>query len=433
MNATTRPWLAAAWLCALLGGCGAEPLRRHAPAAQPELPTERLIIAAVENRPIPFIARAGGTPRGYDAISQYGPAAGSTRQMRAVESDYRLQEVAAWPIDPLHLHCAMLQIPSGVDRAALLATLAQDPRVKLAEPVQTFTTRSSGYNDPYVDLQRGFQQMQVADAQRWADGDGIRVALIDTGVDTRHPDLRGRIEVADNFVDDDAARFRSDRHGTELAGVIAAVANNREGIVGVAPAARLIVLKACWQLQPQADDARCNSFTLARALAAAFDAHAQVVNLSLSGPADPLLTELIREGLRRGVLFVGAAAREGADPAGSLLPRTGVIEVAASRSVTTRARELPAPGNGVLRAPGTEILTLLPGGTYDFATGDSIATAQVTGIVALMLQRNPHLSNAQANEFLQASNAAPGDPDGRIPHVNACAALGALLGRRDCP
>jgi subtilisin family serine protease len=290
--------------------------------------------------------------------------------------------------------------------------------------VQTFFTRSSAYNDPYNDLQRGFLQMQVAEAQRWANGDGIKVALIDTGVDTEHLDLRGRIAQADNFVDADAARFRGDRHGTEMAGVIAAVANNHEGIVGVAPSARLIVLKACWQMRPEVDAARCNSFTLARALVAALDAHAQVVNLSLTGPEDPLLTQLIREGIRRGVLFVGAAAPEGPAETASLLHRTGVIEVAASRS--------PPSQGPALHAPGNDILTLLPGGTYDFATGDSIATAQVTGIVALMLQRNPHLSIAQAGELLRASSQAPGNAETQVPQVNACAALGALLGRGDC-
>ena len=86
------------------------------------------------------------------------------------------------------------------------------------------------------------------------------------------------IAAAANFVDADDAQFRRDRHGTEMAGVIAAVANNREGIVGVAPEARLLIFKACWQAHADEDAARCNSFTLARALAAAFDAHAQVVN-----------------------------------------------------------------------------------------------------------------------------------------------------------
>ncbi len=221
------------------------------------------------------------------------------------------------------------EIPSGADRNTLLARLSKDRRVKLTQPLQTFATRTEGYNDPYVGLQRGFQQMDVADAHPWSRGDGVKVAIIDTGVDIQHPDLRGSIASAVNFVDADDAQFQRDRHGTEMAGVIAAVANNREGIVGVAPNARLLIFKACWQARSDADAARCNSFTLARALTAAFAAHAQIVNLSLAGPDDPLLGDLIREGQHRGVLFVGAAALIRRRQPG-LMHQAGVIEVASA-------------------------------------------------------------------------------------------------------
>ena len=120
--------------------------------------------------------------------------------------------------------------------------------------MQSFATRTEKYNDPYVGLQRGFQQMDVAEAHPWSRGEGVKVAIIDTGADIRHPDLRGNIAAAANFVDSDDAQFQRDRHGTEMAGVIAAVANNREGIVGVAPA-RAFVFKACWQARADADAA----------------------------------------------------------------------------------------------------------------------------------------------------------------------------------
>ncbi|MGO9039900.1 MAG: S8 family peptidase [Steroidobacteraceae bacterium] len=387
-------------------------------------PADRLIIAAVNNDPVAFMTRAGSTPRGYSAITPYGPTSSAIKSLRSLEADYDLREVNAWSIEPLHMHCAVLELAVGVDRMSLLATLSADPRVKLAQPMQTFSTRTQAYNDPYVELQRGLEQMGVVAAQAWSLGGGVKVAIIDTGVDTEHPDLRGRIVEADNFVDSDAEQFRSDRHGTEMAGVIAAVANNREGIVGVAPEARLLVLKACWQLQVDADAARCNSFTLARALVAAFDAHAQVINLSLAGPDDPLLRELIREGLRRGVLFVGAAHFVGINGDMGFLHQPGVIEVASA--------ETHAPAGSALYAPGREILTLLPGGHYDFATGDSIATAQVTGVVALLLERNPKLSAAVAYKLLRDTSAHAVGDTGRDEHVDACAAMIALMGRGSC-
>ncbi|HEY1312582.1 MAG TPA: S8 family serine peptidase [Steroidobacteraceae bacterium] len=408
---------AALLLVWVVSACSSTPVRIDARALsdQVERSPEQYIIAAIDNDPGPFVARAGSTPRGYDGIAAYGPSHSARQMMLAVETDYGLREVSAWPIEPLHMHCAVLEVPKGADRASLLATLAHDQRIKLAQPLQSFATRTAAYNDPFVELQRGFQQMDVAGAHPWSRGDGVKVAIIDTGADTKHPDLLGNIEAAANFVDGDNLKFQRDRHGTEMAGVIAAVANNREGIVGIAPRARLLLFKACWQIELDADAARCNSFTLARALAAALDAHAQIVNLSLSGPADPLLSELIREGLRRGVLFVGAA--------GEFTHQPGVIEVASAGG---------AELGSALYAPGSEILTLLPGGHYDFASGDSIATAQVSGVLALLLARNSALSAAAAYRLLHDTSSPNGSPNGATALIDACAAVVSLIGQGSC-
>jgi hypothetical protein len=412
-------------LIALASACSSAPVRIDSRALgdQVSLSSDRYIIVAVDNVAAAYVANAGGTPRGYDAVADYGATVHARETLHAVEREYGLREVNAWPIGPLQIHCAVLEIPSGADRSQLLAALSKDQRIKLTQPLQTFATRTEGYNDPYVGLQRGFQQMDVADAHPWSRGDGVKVAIIDTGVDTQHPDLRDSIAAAVNFVDADDAQFRRDRHGTEMAGVIAAVANNREGIVGVAPNARLFVFKACWQSHADADAARCNSFTLARALTAAFDAHAQVINLSLAGPDDPLLGDLIREGQRRGVLFVGAAP----DTAGvetGLLHQAGVIEVASAQSHSVI--------DSVLYAPGSEILTLLPGGHYDFASGASIATAQVSGVVALMLAKNPALSAASAYRLLHDTSSSLETADGGVKGIDACAAVVTLVGQGTC-
>jgi hypothetical protein len=411
---------------ALACACSSAPVRIDSRALgnQVSQSPERFIIAAVENEPLAYVARAGSTPRGYDAAADYGPSSHARQVMRALESEYGLREVSAWPIEPLHVHCAVLELPAGSDRDAVLAALAKDPRVKLTQPLQTFATRTENYNDPYVGLQRGFQQMDVADAHPWSRGEGVKIAIIDTGADILHPDLRASIAAAANFVDADDAQFRRDRHGTEMAGVIAAVANNGQGIVGIAPSARLLIFKACWQAREGDDDARCNSFTLARALAAAFAAHAQVVNLSLAGPDDPLLGDLIREGQRRGVLFVGAAT-DASEGANGLLSQAGIIGVASSESAGSTL-------GTVLYAPGREILTLLPGGHYDFASGASIATAQVSGVVALMLAKAPRLSAAAAYQLLQDTSSAPATADGGVKGVDACAAVVTLLHQGSC-
>jgi subtilisin family serine protease len=422
-------WTAISLTLSLLSACSTTTARieSHALGTVTGQSGERYIIAAVDNDSAAFLASAGSTPHGYDSIAAYGPTSRAQALMRSLERDYGLREISDWPIEPLHMHCAVLQIPDGADRAALLARISADPRIKLAQPLQTFATRSSDYNDPYVELQRGLRQMNVLEAHPWSTGDGVKVAIVDTGADIEHPDLRGRIAAADNFVDADADRFRRDRHGTEMAGAIAAVANNHEGIVGVAPGARLFVFKACWQLRDDADAARCNSFTLARALVAALDAHVQIINLSLTGPDDPLLRDIIHEGLRRGVLFVGAAS-SGTDGRG-LLHQPGVIEVASS--------ETPSPSDTALNAPGRDILTLMPGGRYDFATGDSIATAQVSGVVALLLAARHTLTADAAYKLLQSTSAHPASGSSDVAAaaagaVDACAAITALLERGTC-
>lgn len=416
--------LTALLMLASLSGCGNAPVRIESKALAdvPIQASERLIIAAVDNDTTAFLANAGGTPRGYDNIVPYGVNSAARARMRALEKDYGLREVSEWPIDPLHLDCAVLRIPESADRASLLAAMSADPRVKLAQPLQTFSTRT-GYNDPYFELQRGFRQMDVSDAHSWSSGEGVKVAIIDTGADTQHQDLQGRIAAADNFVDSDAEQFRRDRHGTEMAGVIAAVANNHEGIVGVAPQAHLLLFKACWQLRVDADAASCNSFTLARALVAALDAHVQVVNLSLVGPDDPLLRGLIQVGMRKGILFVSAAS----DTAGgqrSLSQLPGIIEVAST--------ERRSPSEVTVYAPGKDILTLMPGGHYDFASGDSIATAQVTGVVALLLAKDHTLTAAAASKLLRDTSVRVDAGADQTMYVDACAAVVTLLGRGSC-
>lgn len=419
-------WWPALLFAVMACACSSSPVRIESRALSDQVSNspEHFIIAAVDNDPAIFVAHAGSTPRGYDGITGYGPSQRARQTLRSLENDYGLREVSAWPIAPLHMHCAVLEVPEGVDRRTLLAAMAQDKRIKLAQPLQSFATRTETYNDPYVGLQRGFQQMDVAGAHPWSRGEGVKVAIIDTGADTRHADLRANVAAAMNFVDSDDAQFQRDRHGTEIAGVIAAVANNREGIVGVAPAARLLLLKACWQVQRDADAARCNSFTLARALVAAFDAHAQIVNLSLAGPADPLLSGLIREGLRRGVLFVGAAPAGTRQDKDAFLHEPGVIEVAS-------AGGQPAMSS-TLYAPGREILTLLPGGHYDFVSGDSIATAQVSGVLALLLAKRAGLSAADAYRLLKDTSAPTGGAGGAGSLVDACAAVVSLVGQGSC-
>jgi hypothetical protein len=339
------------------------------------------------------------------------------------------------------MQCVVFEIAAGASRDTVLQALSRDPRVALAQPLETFGAlnapgqaagdgdggsgggaRGVPYNDPYLPLQRGFADIGAAEAQRWSRGADVRVAVIDSGVDLHHPDLAGRIALAENFAGGDVNDIPPEQHGTEVAGIIAADADNHLGIVGVAPLARVLVLRACWPQQPAAPGAECNSFTLAKALSAAIQAHADVINLSLGGPPDPLLTQLLEYGLRQGIIVVGAVPPGGA-PRGFPVDVAGVLPVAASGT---------KPDTDALYAPGREVLTLTPGGHYDFASGSSMAAAQVSGTVALLLARDGHLTPAQALATLRRSSRTVADGDARGPIINACTALSTLAPGARC-
>jgi subtilisin family serine protease len=417
----SRHW---ALLCLLLlGGCVTTRQNDVLIATTTQYSTEesRLIVVTVANQAAATTPRPGSSRRSYSGTGVYTASDAARSTMRAIASDYQLTELAAWPIAPLQVHCSVLQIPVSRTREEVLHQLREDQRVRLAQPMNSFVSRSQTYNDPYLDVQRGFKDINAAGAQQWSRGERVRVAVIDTGLDAAHPDFGGRIAIQRNFIDRDAARFGQDRHGTAVAGIISASANNSLGIVGIAPAVELLALKACWQLEAGNDAARCNSLTLAQALVAAMDEHAQVVNLSLTGPHDPLLDSLVAAGIARGIIYVGAAPYD-ADPAGFPGGTPGIIAVDSAE--TGRARD------GVLRAPGREVVTLVPGGRYDFLSGSSLATAHVSGTVALLLAKSPHLSQPVIHGLLQRSERQ--NSVGALPYINACTALAELTKGARC-
>ncbi|MFN3988187.1 MAG: S8 family peptidase [Rhodocyclaceae bacterium] len=396
-----------------------EPADAAATAQMREAPN-RLIVIAVANRTESFPLRAGSTPGGYGMVRPYTSTGSARATVAALASEYGLREVAGWPIDVLKVHCVVLEIIGPRSRDELLDALADDPRVSLAQPLQSFDTLGAAYNDPYFDLQYGLKDIEALGAQRVSHAESVRIALIDTGVDTQHPDLLGRIALARDFVERTPTSFDQDRHGTEVAGVIAANVNNHAGIVGVAPGAQIMAFKACWPLTERNDgSSRCNSFTLAQGIVAAIDAGAQIINLSLGGPPDPLLTKLVAQSIGRGIVVVGAVPPN-ADMSGFPVGVPGVI------AVDTAGRAPSAPQ--VLLAPGKEILTLRPGGNYDFSSGSSLATAHVTGTVALMLATEPRLDPPTIHALLNESSGS----DSSKPNViNACKAMAALRSN-DC-
>jgi subtilisin family serine protease len=419
----------ASLLIILLSACATGAAHLHAPPLPAEMRAEpsRFVVVTVRNDARPLATRAGSTLRGYDGAGLYGVTSSARATVRAISKDYQLQEVSAWPIAALRVHCIVFRVPENSLPTQMVARLSSDPRVDSAQPLNQFATEAheddGAYNDPYASLQVVLRDLAVAQAQRWSRGAGVRIAIIDTGVDFQHPDLAGQVITRRNFVDADEAAFRADRHGTAVAGVIGAVPDNHIGIVGIAPDARLFALKACWQGVQGNAPAACDSFTLAQALQSAIDLHADIVNLSLGGPADPLLARLVQRGMQAGIVFVGAAPPSGAH-AGFPTGVAGVLSVAAS--------EEAAGGTAALAAPGHEVLTLVPGGHWDFASGSSIAAAEVSATIALLLSQRPHLGAIELEHVLAHTSQSLTTHDTPLMSVNACAALAQVLQRAGC-
>jgi len=333
--------------------------------------------------------------------------------------EHGLERVADWPLTSISVRCLVFETDRELSES-LLQSLRAHEFIETAQPMHYFSASASEanrYNDPYFELQTAHSQMQIAATHDWSTGKGVVIAVIDTGIDSTHPDLRDRIFGIHNFVDRDSRQFRADVHGTAVAGVIAANANNRIGIVGVAPDAQILGLKACAQAGPDDRTAICNSFTLAKALDFAVDQQADIVNLSLAGPRDALLERLVERAVERGAIVVGATGRGPEYPFPAVAP--SIIAVASEFTADLEASSVVAPGN--------QIVSTVPGSDYDFFAGSSFSTAYVSGVVALVRQRKPHVSASVVRELLQLTS------DKVSGYTNACNALAQIVSGDVCP
>lgn len=326
----------------------------------------------------------------YRRPSGYGAGPTANPVLDALAAEYSMIRVTGWPMRTLGVHCEVYAVAAGTDAAALAARLAQDPRVDSAEPMHEFVTLTSGSGSKdYRPLQHALDTLEIEQAHAIASGSGVRVAVIDSGIDAAHRDLAGVVRTQRDFAGGAPAS-----HGTEVAGIIAAREAGHVGILGVAPAAQLDDLRACRGSGAPDAPAECDSYTLAQALDFAVASRVDVINLSLVGPKDPLLARLLERAEARGISVVAAAP-----PAGThdQFPAS-VITVIAVASAESTAGAATAS----IRAPGVDVLTTFPGNRYDYASGSSLASAHVSGVVALMRSLDTRLTPQQVRNLLSA-------------------------------
>ena len=246
-------------------------------------------------------------------------------------------------------------------------------------------------------------KLQLQDAHRVASGNNVTIAVIDSEVDREHAELAGTI--AERF---DATQTdpRAHSHGTAMAGAI--VSRNR--LLGVAPGARILAVRAFSETQSSAES---TTMTILKGIDWAVSRGARVINMSFAGPYDPSLERALKDAANKGVILIAASGNAGpkspplwpgADP--------NVIAVTATDSGDKGFRLANRGPYLSVSSPGVEILAPAPQAAYQMSTGTSIATAHVSGVVALMLERDPTLTPREVRLILE-STASDLGPKGR--------------------
>jgi subtilisin family serine protease len=383
--------------------------------------SDRLLLVGFTDRTINSI-KSTASPTSYRQRGAYGSSTWSERITNDLAEDYHLKKMAEWPMTAVGVHCVVYRVLDTASVSSAIDKLSKDDRVEIVQNMNVFKTRATSDNDPYLKLQTNLQQMEIALAHGKATGRDITIGLIDTGVDFDHPDLAGQISKNQNFAEEISESFKTDIHGTAVAGVMVAKKDNAKGIMGVAPNAKIFALKACWPDKKDDIEAVCNSFTLAFAVNTAIKAGVDILNMSLTGPEDPILALLLKEAMAKGIIVV--AADTGSGNASENFPASlkDVISVNSINKQNSSANNIAAPGD--------KILTTLPHGTYDFISGSSIAAAEISGVIALLLELKPNLSLAEAHTILQGSKLISND--GILAGVNANSAVKSLCETMTC-
>jgi subtilisin family serine protease len=391
----------------MLAALGAASLNPAGAAETPRVPPDRQILVMVRHPPEHY--RATGAYGGG-----YGDELGGSARLRIARSvarKYGLALIEDWPMPMIGIDCFVMAVPDARSTRDAANLVSHDANVAWAQPVELYGAKGAAarsHNDPLFAAEPSAAQWHLADLHQMSSGRGTRVAVIDSGIDARHPDLTGQIAVNRNFVS--GQPLIAEQHGTAVAGIIAAKADNRIGIAGVAPGARLLGLRACWQ-SGSAPSTTCDTLSLAKALYFAVENRADVINLSLSGPDNRLLREIVSVALDRKLAVISAfdpKLPDGGFPA-SL---SGVIAVSDSSLAGSRP--------DVYIAPGRDVPTTEPGGRWFLVNGSSFAAAHVSGLVALTRERR------RSAPLALVSQRRGG---GRI---DACATLIRALGACDC-
>ncbi len=225
----------------------------------------------------------------------------------------------------------------------------------------------------------GLAAYHIPDHWRQTQGQGIKVAMLDTGVDENHPALSGAIDDAKDFTQSRSGPADQNGHGTHTAGIVAA----RKNLLGVAPQCRLLIGKVL------GDDGSGSGDTVAAGIDWACDAGADVISMSLGSPAaDPQILAAIQRASAKGKFILCAAGNDGAQSQDSVNYPARWKQTISVAAVDKNGRLCSFSSRGAevdIAAPGQDILSTYLNGAYARLSGTSMATPFVAGITALLV------------------------------------------------
>jgi hypothetical protein len=252
-------------------------------------------------------------------------------------------------------------------------------------------------NDPFYGKQSYLNQTRIPDAWEWIEGKTLQpvtVAVVDTGVDLEHPDLKERLVQGKNILNPSKPPQDDYGHGTNVAGLIAAVADNGKGIAGIAPNVRIMPVKAI------DSDGHGDEEKLGEGVRYAVDHGAKIIVLSLGlNLYSTFLSEIVDYAEQKGVLLVAATGNEGKPvkyPAAY-----GTVVAVGGASVAKTYKTMSNFGPEIDLIAPWYVYTTANGGGYAHKEGTSMAAPQVAAVAALMLGLNPNLTPQDIRERLR--------------------------------
>jgi subtilisin family serine protease len=302
------------------------------------------------------------------------------------------------------------RIDGGASVPDMIRSVSGETQVAGAQPNYLYALAQDQLPQVNAD-QYAPERLNLPEAHKLATGSRVLVAVIDSGIDVAHEDLAGAIV---RSFDAAAAKDATSNngaphaHGTGMAGAIAA----RRNTLGTAPRVGVLAVRA---FDPRSANGEGTTFNIIKGVEWAADNGARIINMSFAGPADPRLRDVLERASKRGIVLIAAAGNAGPNSP-PLFPAADrhVIAVTAT-DMDDRLYTGANRGNHIaVAAPGVDVLVPAPGGAYQFTTGTSVAAAHVTGVAALLIERNPKLTPADVRRILMrtAKSLGPRDRSG---------------------